>query len=147
VTLVKVALASAALLALGLGCGSTTASGPPPPDPDQQTCETEGRSAIAVYSSTLTLAAALPTTAGAAANWEMTRNGPNGPRPLVSRWSTLPAAQRVVFCYFDGDFANFHPPGPPGVRVYERALLIATQGQSPWLDHIGPKATNPLTAP
>ncbi len=31
--------------------------------------------------------------------------------------------------------------------VFERALVIATQGESPWVDHIGPKATNPLTAP
>jgi hypothetical protein len=103
---------------------------------------------VSVYSQTLTLAAALPTTAGAVANWEYTKNGPNGPRPLVSRWSALPASQKVIFCYFDGDFANFSPSMPRGApRVFERALLIATQGQSPWLDHIGPKATNPLTAP
>jgi hypothetical protein len=146
VALVRLTLASAVLVVLGIGCGSTTAG--TTPDPDRQTCETEGRAAISVYSRTLTLAAALPTTAGAVAQWEYTRNGPNGPRPLVSRWSALPTDQRVVLCYFDGDFANFSPSGPPGgARVYERALVIATKGQSPWLDHIGPKATNPLTAP
>jgi hypothetical protein len=139
-------LASAAFSVVVFGCGSTTALGPA--DPERETCETEARAALTGYSHTLTLAAALPTTAGAVAQWEYTRNGPNGPRPLVSRWSVFPAAQKVVLCYFDGDFANFSPPGPRGgARVYERALVIATQGQSPWLDHIGPKATNPLTAP
>jgi len=118
------------------------------PNPEQQTCETEGRAAVSTYSNTLTLAAALPTTAGAVAQWEYTRNGPNGPRPAISRWSAFPSGQKVVLCYFDGDFANFSPSVPPGApMVFERALVIATQGESPWVDHIGPKATNPLTAP
>jgi hypothetical protein len=148
----RLTLASAVLVVLAAGCGSTTA-GPAPlttPDPDQQTCETEGRAAVSTYSNTLTLAAALPTTAGAVAQWEYTRNGPNGPRPVVSRWSAFPSSQTVVFCYFDGDFANFapsHPNGPLFAMAYERALVIATKGQSPWVDHIGPKATNPLTGP
>jgi len=144
-------LAGAVLIGLA-SCASTTA-GPAPlatPDPNQQACETEGRAALSTYSNILTLAAALPTTAGAVARWEYTRNGPNGPRPAVSRWSAFPAGQKVVLCYFDGDFANFapsHPNGPLYAMAYERALVIATQGQSPWVDHIGPKATNPLIAP
>lgn len=113
-----------------------------------QKCHAEGRPLVENYSNTLTLVAALPTTAGAAAHWEMTKNGPNGPRPVVSRWASLPTDYRVLFCYFDGDFANYAPPGPMGaVRIHERALVFVTEGQGPWLDHIGPKATNPLAAP
>ena len=135
---------------LVVSCGSTTA-GPAPvatPDPSRKVCETEGRAAVAVYSNSLTLAAALPTTAGAVAHWEYTHNGPNGPRPLVSRWSAFAAGEPVVFCYFDGDFASFSPPGPMGFpRVSERALVITVPGESPWLYGIGPKATNPLVGP
>lgn len=140
----------------GVSCGSGASS----PDigvtslaavksPEAQRCEAEARPVVASYSQTLMLVAALPTTAAAATHWEMTKNGPNGPRPVVSRWSGLPADRGVLFCYFDGDFANFVPPGPPGVRPmsYERALVFVTDGQGPWLDHVGPKATNPLTAP
>jgi hypothetical protein len=142
-------IATAALLALTIGCGSTASDlRPETVDPEAQACETDGRPAVAHYSQTLTLAAALPTTAGAVAHWEYTRNGPDGPRPLVSRWSSLPAGSKVTFCYFDGDFANFSPPGPRGaLRLHERALVILGHGQGPWLDFIGPRATNPLSAP
>jgi hypothetical protein len=138
-------LATAALSVFVIACGSTPAA--EKPDPARQTCEAEARGKIAFYSQTLTLAAALPTTAGATAHWEYTRNGPNGPRPLVSRWSALPAGQKVVFCYFDGDFANYSPPSHGATRVFERGLVIATEGEAPRLDHIGPKASTPLEAP
>src|SRR5712691_11913480 len=138
-------LAAAVLLAATTACGSTAAQ-TQAADADRQICETDGRPVVAPYSRSLTLAAALPTTAGAAAQWEYTRNGPNGPRPLVSRWSALPASHKLVFCYFDGDFADFRPSSPRGfVGVYERALVLVPNGETPWLDHIGPKATNPLT--
>jgi hypothetical protein len=116
---------------------------------DADKCDTEGRPVVEGYSNTLTLVAALPTTAGAAAHWEMTKNGPNGPRPVVSRWAALPPDYRVLFCYFDGDFAKvaysrpyFAPP-----LIHERALVFVTEGQGPSLSHIGPRATNALTAP
>jgi hypothetical protein len=148
-------IAAALTLVAAVACGSTAGSsgtGAPSPaltqNPEAQKCDTDGRPLVEVYSTTLTLVAALPTTAGAAAYWEMTKNGPNGPRPVISRWSGLPANGRVLFCYFDGDFANYSPPGPMGnLRIHERALVFVTDGQGPWLDHIGPKATNPLTAP
>ena len=140
-------LAATAVIAVWIGCGSTASElRPQPIDPSVQICETDGRAAVQAYSQTLTLAAALPTTAGATANWEYTRFGPNGPRPLVSRWSSLAPDHKVVFCYLDGDFANYSPPG--GRRVsFERALVVVTEGQGAWLDHIGPKATSRLQAP
>ena len=154
--ILRLPLAAALLLAVAVACGSNAGSpgtGTTSPgaaqSPGAQKCDTEGRPVVEVYSNTLTLVAALPTTAGAAANWEMTKNGPNGPRPLVSRWAGLPPNDGVLFCYFDGDFANFVPSRPPNAPppIYERALVFVTDGQGPWLDHIGPKATNPLTAP
>ena len=138
-------LSSAALSVLLIACGSTVAADRT--DPARQTCETEARDKIQVYSQSLILTAALPTTAAKTAHWEYTKNGPNGPRPLISRWSALPADRRVVFCYFDGDFANYSPPSHGATRVYERGLVIATEGESAWLDHIGPKAATPLVAP
>ena len=149
-------LAAAGLLAAAVACGSTAdslATGVTPradaQAADAQTCDSEGMPVIEGYSNTLTLVAALPTTAGAAAHWEMTRNGPDGPRPVVSRWSGLPSNHRVLFCYFDGDFAKvaFSRPyfAPP--PIHERALVFVTDGQGASLGHIGSKATNPLTAP
>jgi hypothetical protein len=150
----RLPLAAALLLAVAVACGSTAGSpetgtaSQAAPSPELQRCDAEGRPLVEVYSNRLTLVAALPTTAGLAAHWEMTKNGPNGPRPVVSRWAGLPTDYRVLFCYFDGDFANFSPPGPRGAaRIYERALVFVTEGQGPWLSHIGPKATSPLTAP
>jgi hypothetical protein len=148
-------LLAAPLLLAAVACGSTagssatgTTSQTVAQSPEVQRCDAEGRPLVESYSNALTLVAALPTTAGTAAHWEMTKNGPNGPRPVVSRWAGLPTNYRVLFCYFDGDFANFSPPGPRGaVRIHERALVFVTEGQGPWLSHIGPKATNPLTAP
>jgi hypothetical protein len=147
--------AAALLLVVAVACGpiagspgSGTASPGAAKSAEAQKCDNEGRPLVEVYSNTLTLIAALPTTAGAAAQWEMTKNGPNGPRPLVSRWAGLPPNYGVLFCYFDGDFVKFNPPGPAGAaRIHERALVFVTEGQGPWLSHIGPKATNPLTAP
>ena len=140
-------LAATAVIALSIGCGSTASEVQPHAvDPAVQVCETDGRAAVRAYSQSLTLAAALPTTAGATAYWEYTRFGPDGPRPLVSRWSSLQPDHNVVFCYLDGDFANYSPPG--GRRVpFERALVVVTDGQGAWLDHIGPKAATPLQAP
>lgn len=138
-------LATVTLSVFVIACGSTVAE--EKPDPARQTCEAEARDKIAVYSQSLTLAAALPTTAGATAHWEYTRNGPNGPRPVVSRWSAFPPGHRVVFCYFDGDFANYSPPSHGAARTYERGLVIATEGDGARLDHIGPKASTPLVAP
>jgi hypothetical protein len=148
-------LLAAPLLLAAVACGSTAgspATGATSPavaqSPEVQRCDAEGRPLVENYSNALTLVAALPTTAGTAAHWEMTKNGPNGPRPVVSRWAGLPTNYRVLFCYFDGDFAKFSPPGPRGAaRIYERALVFVTEGQVPWLSHIGPKANNPLTAP
>ena len=147
-------LLAAPLLVAAVACGSTAdsagtgTSAAAAQSPEAQKCEADGRLLVESYSNTLTLVAALPTTAGAAAHWEMTKNGPNGPRPLVSRWAGLPPNYRVLFCYFDGDFAKFFPPGPAGAaRIHERALVFVTEGQGPWLSHSGPKATNPLTAP
>ena len=140
-------LAAIALVAISIGCGSTaTDLRLQPVDPDVQVCETDGRAAVEGYSQVLTLAAALPTTAGAVAHWEYTRFGPNGPRPVISQWSNLPPDHKVVFCYFDGDFTNYSPPG--GRRIpFERGLVLATEGQGARLDHIGSKATTPITAP
>jgi hypothetical protein len=152
--ILRLPLAAALLLAVAVACGSTAGSpwtGTTSPGAAQnpQKCDTQGRPVVEVYSNTLTLVAALPTTAGAAAHWEMTKNGPNGPRPLVSRWAGLPPNYGVLFCYFDGDFAKFAFSRPFNVppQIYESALVFVTEGQEPWLDHIGPKATNPLTAP
>ena len=147
---------AAPLLLAAVACGSTAGSaGTHAPSPAAaqrsaaQTCDIDGRPVVGSYSLTLTLVAALPTTAGAAAQWEMTKNGPDGPRPVVSRWAALPPNNRVLFCYFDGDFAKIAFSRPPNAApmLYERALVFLTDGQGPWLDHIGPKATNPLTAP
>ena len=151
----RLPLAAPLLLAVAAACGSTvgspggTTSAAAAQSPEEQKCDTEARPVVEVYSNTLTLVAALSTTAGAAATWEMTKNGPNGPRPAVSRWAGLPPSNRVLFCYFDGDFAKvaysrpyFAPP-----LIHERSLVFVTEGQGPWLSHIGPRATNPLTAP
>jgi hypothetical protein len=148
---------AAPLLLVAVACSSTAGGSPgtgvssPAAAAEnlEQKCETQGRPAVEGYSKTLTLVAALPTTAGAAAHWELTKNGPDGPRPLISRWNALSPTLPVVFCYFDGDFANvaFSRPYIAPPPVYERALVFVTDGQAPWLDHIGPKATNPLTAP
>jgi hypothetical protein len=137
-----------ALMAISIGCGSTASElRPQPVDGNAQICETDGRAAVAAYSQALTLAAALPTTAGAVAQWEYTRFGPNGPRPVVSRWSSLAPDHKVVFCYLDGDFSNYSPPGGGRHIPFERALVVATESQGARLDHIGSKATTPLTAP
>ena len=143
--LVNVSLATVLLLIAATGCGAAAAGNPS--DPDRQTCETDGRAAVSTYSQSVTLAAALPTTAGAATQWEYTRFGPNGPRPATSRWSSLPAGQRVLFCYFDGEFVNYYPPGEPRPLIHERALVIVASGWPPVLDHIGSKASTPLNAP
>lgn len=152
----RLPLAAPLLLAVAVACGSTAGSPgtgvtsrADAQGTEAQKCDTDGKPVLEGYSTTLTLVAALPTTAGAAAHWEMTRNGPNGPRPVVSRWSGLPPDKRVLFCYFDGDFANYAPSRPPLAPppIHERALVFVTDGQGPWLDHIGSKATNPLAAP
>jgi hypothetical protein len=119
-----------------------------PHDPDRASCETHGRPLAAPYSNALTLVGAMPSTAGATAHWEYTRFGPDGPRPVVSRWSALPQDEKVVFCYFDGDFSRFMPPGGGGTRpVYERALVLVPVNAPPWLDHIGSKSNTPLVVP
>lgn len=150
----RLPLATALMLAAAVACGSTAASPgtsvaslAAAQSAEAQKCDTDGRLVLEGYSKTLTLVAALPTTAKAAAQWEMTRFGPNGPRPVVSRWSGLPADHHVLFCYFHGDFANYAPPGPPRPLIHQRALVFVTDGQGPWLDHIGSKANTPLTAP
>lgn len=142
-----------ALIVAAVACGSIEASPRPAAGPavaheiEARKCEVEGRPVVEGYSNTLTLVAALPTTASAAAHWEMTRFGPDGPRPVVSRWSGLQPGHRVIFCYFDGDFANYAPPGPPRPLIHERALVFVTDDQGARLDHIGSKVSTPLTAP
>lgn len=146
--------AAALLLLAATTCTSTapssmpaTASPAATQDPEAQKCESEGTPVIQAYSRTLTLVAALPTTASAATYWEMTRFGPDGPRPTVSRWSGLQPDHRVIFCYFDGDFDNYMPPGAPGPRIHERALVFVTDGQGARIDHIGSRANIPLASP
>ena len=79
--------------------------------------------ASAVYGGTLVGAFTL--TAGDLALQDETRSGPNGPRPLRSRFRDYPADTPIVLCYFDGPIAA---PGPPPIppatfRPYDRFVV------------------------
>src|SRR3989440_272599 len=65
-------------------------------------------------------------TAGDLALQDETRSGPNGPRPLRSRFRDYPAETPIVLCYFDGPIAA--PGGPPPIppetfRPYDRFVV------------------------
>jgi hypothetical protein len=73
-----------------------------------------------------TLVGAFTLTAGDLALQDETRNGPNGPRPLRSRFRDYPADTPIVLCYFDGPIAA--PGGPAPIppatfRPYDRFVV------------------------
>jgi hypothetical protein len=94
--------------------------GNPGPTPAEVTACAQ---ASAVYGGTLVGAFTL--TAGDLALQDETRNGPNGPRPLRSRFRDYPADTPIVLCYFDGPIAA---PGGPAIpsatfRPYDRFVV------------------------
>src|SRR2546421_275005 len=73
-----------------------------------------------------TLVGAFTLTAGDLALQDETRNGPNGPRPLRSRFRDYAADTPIVLCYFDGPIAA--PGGPAPIppatfRPYDRFVV------------------------
>ena len=73
-----------------------------------------------------TLVGAFTLTAGDLALQDETRNGPNGPRPVRSRFRDYAADTPIVLCYFDGPIAA--PGGPAPIppatfRPYDRFVV------------------------
>ena len=112
--------ASAGLIRATVLVDVAAAGGSPGPTPPEVTACAQGS---AVYGGTLVGAFTL--TAGDLALQDETRNGPNGPRPLRSRFRDYPADTPIVLCYFDGPIAA---PGGPAIpsatfRPYDRFVV------------------------
>lgn len=69
----------------------------------------------------LTLVAGFDTTAGKIAEWQESRYGRDGPRPVKSQWREHPADEPVAMCYFDGEVVG--PPSHPDAPPYDRILV------------------------
>jgi hypothetical protein len=124
------------VLATLTSCGSPA---PAPPHDSQAglaACNGPGRHG---YSSSF-LRREFDSTGPRLVHWQLTRNGPTGPRAVSQFVSAHAKDARVYVCYFDGDYACSQPPPQPPATPgpgYNRVLILVSLSGDAQLDSCG----------
>lgn len=142
---------SFAMAVIGASCGDVQAtalsSGAPMLEPAAaERCKADLPNVVG-YGRVDALTGAFDVAAGEFAQWDETRNGPGGPGG-TSRWRTLPSAERLTICFYDGSFGFFpRPRVEPEPAPYERIVVVLQTNGTHTFVVAGYRSTLPVRRP